>query len=103
MHEQRVTGGELSEEVLAAARERADGLAAQPPGKAGGERPSKIAAIEDDALEARARHRRRKTSTQTLDFGQFRHRRSSYQSHHWTGALPRTPAEFSIDNDQMSA
>ena len=74
MHDQRVSGRQHGEQILAAACERPHALAAEPPREAGGERPSEVGAIQDDAIEARAGHRALQTLPYALDLGKFRHK-----------------------------
>src|SRR6187551_3052721 len=73
MHDQRVAGRQDREEIFAAPRQGLNGVTAQAPRESGGEWFTEIGAIEHDAREARAGHRRFEAPADALDFRQLRH------------------------------
>ena len=69
-----VAGGQHREEILSAAGQLPDALAAEPTGEAGGEGPPQIGAVQQDPIKARAGHRALQTLPYALDLGKFRHK-----------------------------
>jgi hypothetical protein len=73
MHDQRVAGRELGEQILPATGQRPNGLAPEASLEAGWKWLTEIAAVEHDTVEARAGHGGSQTPQHAFDFRKLGH------------------------------
>ena len=77
VHQQRLAGREIGEQVLGPAVQLEDGVAGQPGREAGRKRPAQVGAAQDDLGDALADEDRREQPANGFDFGELGHGRQS--------------------------